>query len=185
MQKLILQMSVSLDGFVARPDGNLDWIFPTHDAGLIEAKLVSLREASAHVMGARTYRDMAAYWPTEAAAGNPFAPVMNELPKVVFSDTLQAADWPGTRIVAGDLGAGIRALQEEPGEAIVAHGGAGLAQSLSRLGLVDEYRLVVHPVALGDGLPLFADLDAPLELELVSGRRFAAGSMLNVYRPAA
>ena len=108
---------------------------------------------------------------------------MNEIPKVVFSTTFTTADWPQSTIAGGDLADEIGALKREPGKDLIAWGGATLAQSLTRLGLVDEYRLVHQPVALGDGLPLFAGLTAPLVLDLVEARAYADGAVLHVYRP--
>lgn len=130
-------------------------------------------------MGRATYEEMAAFWPS---ADSTYAPVMNEIPKVVFSKTIKRAEWPESRIARGDLAAEIAGLKREPGGELVAYGGAALAQSLARLGLVDEYRLVLHPVALGHGLPLFKDLPAPLHLHLIEARAFATGAAIHVYR---
>ena len=127
-----------------------------------------------------TYEQMAAHWPT--ATGD-YAGFMNSLPKVVFSKTLPAAEWPGSRIARGDLAEEIAALKSEPGGEIMAHGGAAFVQSLSRLGLVDEYRLVILPVALGSGLPLFKDLPKPLRVDLAEARSFPDGTVIHVYRP--
>jgi dihydrofolate reductase len=108
---------------------------------------------------------------------------MNEIPKVVFSRTLQHADWAGTRIASGDLAEEVGRLKAEPGDDLIAYGGATLDQALSRLGLVDEYRLMIQPAALGAGLPLFRDLPAPLHLELVDATTYASGLAIHVYRP--
>jgi dihydrofolate reductase len=110
---------------------------------------------------------------------------MNAIPKVVFSKTLTKAEWAQSTIASGDLADEISALKSEPGKDLIAGGGAAFAQSLTRLGLVDEYRLVFQPVALGDGLPLFAGLAAPLVLDLIEARAYADGAVLHVYRPAA
>lgn len=109
---------------------------------------------------------------------------MNSVPKVVFSRTLPAADWAGSRIARGDLTEEIAALKSEPGGDIMAHGGASFVQALSRLGLIDEYRLIILPVALGNGLPLFQDLPRPLRLDLADAKRFPDGTVIHVYRPA-
>jgi dihydrofolate reductase len=108
---------------------------------------------------------------------------MNEIPKVVFSRTLAAATWPESSIARGDLAEEIAALRAQPGGEIIAWGGAGFAQALSRAGLVDEYVLVINPVALGSGLPMFADLPAALRLELAEARVFGS-TALHIYRPA-
>ena len=100
--------------------------------------------------------------------------------------TLPAAEWPGSRIARGDTAAEIAALKNESGgEIIMAHGGAAFVQALSRLGLIDEYRMVILPVALGGGLPLFKDLAKPLRVDLAEAATFPDGTVIHVYRPAA
>ena len=110
---------------------------------------------------------------------------MNEIPKVVFSKTLRAAEWPQSRIAGGDLSQEIDALKREPGNDLIAYGGARFAQALSRLGLIDEYRLVIHPTALGAGTPLFGEMPAPLHLELAEAHAYETGTAIHVYRPRA
>jgi dihydrofolate reductase len=178
MRKLVLKMEVSLDGFVGTPSGDVDWIFSSIDDEVSEEIVDVLRQAGTHIMGRVTYEDMAAHWP---ASSEVFAPPMNEIPKVVFSRTLDEATWPESRIARGDLAAEVGRLKREPGKDILAHGGSGFAQSLSKLGLVDEYRLDVHPVVLGSGLPLFAD---PIRLKLLSAKTFATGLLALVYERA-
>jgi dihydrofolate reductase len=131
-------------------------------------------------MGRVTYEEMASAWPTSTSD---FAQPMNEIPKVVFSKTLQHADWAETRIASGDLTEEIGRLKSDPGNDLIAYGGAGFDQALTRLGLVDEYRLMVQPAALGAGLPLFKDLPAPLQLELVEATTYPTGLAIHIYRP--
>jgi dihydrofolate reductase len=178
MRQLALQMSVTLDGYVAGPGGELEWGLPPEHPEVQAWKLVLVRQAGTHIMGRITYEQMAAYWPT---ATNVYAAPMNSIPKVVFSKTLPAAEWAGSRIARGDLSEEIAALKSEPGGDIIAHGGAAFVQALSRLGLIDEYRLIIHPVALGNGLPLFKDLPRPLRLELADAKRFPDGTLIHVY----
>jgi dihydrofolate reductase len=183
MRKLVLQMGVSLDGLVARPGrhGAGDWGLPPEDPALKERKLDWLRNTGLHLMGRATYEEMAEFWPVSDDA---YAAPMNDIPKVVFSSTLERAEWAESRIARGDLADEIAALKREPGKEMIAWGGAAFAQSLSQRGLVDEYRLVLQPVALGNGLPLFKGLTAPLRLELVDAQTYKTGSVLHVYRPA-
>ena len=183
MRKLILSMMLSLDGLVARPGrhGAGGWGLPPGDPALKERKLAWFHDIGLHLMGRATYQEMAEFWP---ASNDAYAAPMNDIPKVVFSQTLERADWPESRIVRGDLGAEITVLKREPGKDMIAWGGAAFAQSLNRLGLVDEYRLILQPVALGEGLPLFKDLKAPLRLELVDTTTYSTGATLNIYRPA-
>jgi dihydrofolate reductase len=179
MRRVILQMSVTLDGYVAGPGGEGDWGLPAEHPDVRAWKLASLRQAGTHIMGHVTYEQMAAHWPT---ATDEYAAFMNNLPKVVFSKTLPTAEWISSRIARGDLTEEIAALKSESGGDIFAHGGATFVQALSRLGLIDEYRLVILPVALGNGLPLFKDLARPLRLDLAEAKSFPGGTVIHVYR---
>jgi dihydrofolate reductase len=183
MSKLVLMMGVSLDGLVARPGrfGAGGWGLSPEDPALKARKLDWLGQAGLHLMGRATYEEMAGFWPT---SDDEYAAPMNNLPKVVFSKTLTKADWPRSTIASGGLEDEITALKRNPGKDMIAWGGAAFAQSLSRLRLVDEYRLVLQPVALGDGLPLFAGLTAPFVLNLVEARAYTDGAVLHIYRPA-
>jgi dihydrofolate reductase len=180
MRRLILQTGVSIDGYVAALDRSHPWGVEREDEGVKRWILDSVWAAGAHLMGRVTYEEMAAFWPTSTSE---YARPMNEIPKVVFSKTLQHADWPETRIARGDLSEEIGRLKREPGNDLIAYGGATFDQALSRLGLVDEYRLMVQPAALGGGLPLFKDLPAPLHLELVEATTYPTGVAIHVYRP--
>ena len=179
MRRVVLQMSVTLDGYVAGPGGEGDWGLPAEHPDVRAWKVASVRQAGTHIMGRVTYEQMAAYWPT--ATGD-YAALMNNIPKVVFSKTLPTAEWASSRIARGDLTEEIAALKSESGGDIIAHGGAAFVQALSRLRLIDEYRLIIHPVALGNGLPLFKDLARPLRLDLAEARRFPGGTVIHVYQ---
>jgi dihydrofolate reductase len=180
MGPVVLQMGVTLDGYVAGPGGEGDWGLPAEHPDVRAWKVASLRRVGTHIMGRVTYEQMAAHWPT--AMGD-YAESMNNLPKVVFSKTLPAAEWPGSRIARGDLVEEIAALKGETGGEIMAHGGAAFVQALSRLGLIDEYRLVILSVALGNGLPLFKDLAKPLRVGLTEAKTFSDGTVIHVYQP--
>jgi len=182
MRELVLQMGVSIDGYVAALNGAHDWGYKGEDPAFTEWKLGSLRGAGAHLMGGRTYEDMASVWPHSSSD---VARAMNEIPKVVFSRTLERAEWPESQIAAGDLAEEITRLKAAEGSYLLAHGGARFAQALSREGLVDEYRLVIQPAALGDGMPMFKDLPSRLALELVDAQTYATGTAVHVYRPRA
>jgi dihydrofolate reductase len=185
-RKLILQMGISLDGFVAVPSGN--GLTPVMEGGGLQAedpeltrtKVDWLWEAGAHLMGRVTYEEMASYWPTST---HEYAAPMNEIPKVVFSKSLESADWPESQIARGELAEEIATLKDTPGKDMIAWGGASFAQSLARLGLIDEYRLVTHPVAVAKGEPLFKDLSSPAHLRHVETRTFTSAAV-HVYAPA-
>ncbi|GAA3392974.1 dihydrofolate reductase family protein [Cryptosporangium minutisporangium] len=171
-------MSISLDGYVGRNDGDVEWIFPSIDEELQDWMVDLLGQAGAHLMGRITYGDMAGYWPD---SDEPYAAPMNDIPKVVFSRTLKEGTWPETTVVRGDLATEVNRLKGEDGDDLLAHGGAGFARALIQRGLVDQYRLVIHPVALGSGLPLFT---TPTDLTLVSSEPFPGGAMAVTYAPA-
>ena len=135
---------------------------------------------SYRVAGRVTYDAMAAVWPTTTGV---YADVMNEIPKVVFATTLTRAEWPESRIAGGDLAQEIARLKREPGGVILAHGGATFVDALIREGLIDEYRLVIHPVAIGHGTGLFTALREPLRLRSIETRTFPSGTTIHVYRP--
>jgi len=181
MRPVVVQMGVTVDGYVAGPGGEGDWGLPPEHPEVRAWKVASLRQAGTHIMGRVTYEQMAGHWP--AAIGD-YANFMNKLPKVVFSTTLPTAGWAGSRIARGDLAEEITALKSEPGgDIIMAHGGAAFVQALSRSGLIDEYRLIILPVALGNGLPLFQDLPRPLRVDLAEAKSFPDGTVIHVYQP--
>jgi dihydrofolate reductase len=180
MRKLILHMGISIDGFVAATDGAHDWGYTGEDEAAKRWKLDSLWNAGAHLMGRVTYEDMAEAWP---GSSSDYAAPMNEIPKVVFSKTLENANWPEARIASGELDAEVAALKAEEGGYLLAHGGAQFARALVREGLVDEYRFVVHPAALGRGMAIFSELSGRLALALVDARRFSTGAVGHVYVP--
>ena len=179
MRPVVLQMGVTLDGFVHGATGYEDWGLPPEEDEVVAWKATSLRQAGTHIMGRITYEDMAAVWPTTTGV---YADVMNEIPKVVFSSTLTRSEWPESRIASGDLAQEIDRLKREPGGVILAHGGATFVDALIRGGLIDEYRLVIHPVAIGHGTGLFSALREPLRLHLVEARTYTSGTTIHVYR---
>jgi dihydrofolate reductase len=212
MRKLILQMSMTVDGFVAGPKGESDWLFANADESADDWAVQRAWQAGAHVMGSKTYHDMAAWWPSSTEV---FAPAMNAIPKIVFSKdptvtsrskwttvegiaesttagagkraspSVTAANeksWLEARVMSGDLAKEIAQLKSEPGKDLVAWGGAKFARSLVGAGLVDEFVLTVYPAAIGQGLSVFAELPKTLSLELKSGMTFSKGVVAHVYR---
>jgi len=183
--KLIYLMNVSLDGFIETPDHSLDW-------SIVDDELHTwfndqTRTLDASLYGRRLYEIMAAYWPT--GEENPestetmreFARIWNPMPKIVFSTSLEHVEH-NSRLVHGDVGTVLDDIRREfDGDMGVA--GPNLAGQFVRRGLVDEYRLVVHPVVLGAGTPFWPELDAPLSLRLVDRHTFASGVELRTYVP--
>jgi dihydrofolate reductase len=178
MGKLIYLMNVSVDGFVETADHGLEW--SRIDAELHTWFNEQTRGTDAMLYGRRLYETMSAHWPF-VAADDPnvtpveldFAQAWNATPRFVFSRTLQHVEW-NSRLVDAPVDEALAAIRAEyPGELAVA--GPTLAAEFIRRDLVDEYRMVVHPAAVGGGTPYFPPLDAPLDLELVDTRRFASG----------
>ena len=186
MRKLILMMSISVDGFFEGPNRELDWQLV--DEELHQHFNDELRGMSTFLDGRVTYELMVGYWPTaDDDPDNPapvreFASIWREKPKIVFSRTLERVDW-NTTIEREVLPEAISDLKAQPGGDMVL-GGADLGQTFMRLGLIDEYRLYVHPVVLGEGRRLFRSADAPVELRLAQARTFTNGVVLLRYEPS-
>jgi dihydrofolate reductase len=206
MRKLVLKMSISIDGFVGAANGSLEWMFKSRSPEGMAWTVDKISGAGLHIMGSRTFQDMVGWWPT---ATDDFAAPMNEIPKAVFSrsgklgestQALQDATrlsgdargklsphahtWADAEVIGGDLKAGIARLKKQDGKFILAHGGASFAQSLIATGLIDEYQLLIFPVALGNGLPIFSKLNAPLSLKLIEHKTFPIDVTAHVYQPA-
>jgi dihydrofolate reductase len=179
-RKLILYMSASLDGFAARRDGTMDWLGRSlpYDPQRQRAVDELLGRTGLLVLGAQAGQDMARAWPTSSS---PTGEYMNALPKVVFSSTLSELGWSNARVSDRPVEEEIPELKGQAGKDIVVFGGASFARSLAGHRLIDEYRLVVQPVALGDGLPLLHGLPEPLPLELVSSTAYADGPIVHTY----
>jgi dihydrofolate reductase len=179
MRKVIYLMMVSLDGFVAGPHGEIDW--PIIDEELHTfVNEQQRREIDMYLYGRRIYRLMARDWPpVETDPSMPgymleFARIWKAMPKVVFSKTLDRVEW-NSRLDRGDnIAQEVARLKAQPGKAMSVSG-ANLASTFIRLGLVDEYRLFVHPVVLGGGTPYFPPLDDKLTLRLVETRTLGSG----------
>jgi dihydrofolate reductase len=184
MSKLILFNLVTLDGFVAGLKGEIDW--HNVDEEFNEFAIKQLDAASGLVFGRVTYELMASYWPTPAAIKDDpiVADKMNHLPKIVFSKTLTTADWNNTRLIKDHVAEEITKMKQEAGKDLFLFGSADLASTLIRLGLIDEYRIMMNPVVLGSGKPLFKGLNARLELKLEKAKIFGSGNVLLYYRPA-
>lgn len=206
---------MSLDGFVGGPNGETEWLLRNRNDVTAAWILAVLWDADTHIMGSRTFYDMASYWPYSK---EPFALPMNKIPKVVFSkkridlkfkeenttqalkDAIRRQDqgqpqndpallhsldsWENATVANSDLVDEIIRLKQQPGKPILAHGGASFNQSLVATGMVDEYKLLIHPVVLGKGLPLFSALHQSQDLILLSATILSSGCIGAVYRPA-
>lgn len=174
MRKLIYSMTLSLDGYIAGPDGSIDWTAPDEELFVFHTQHV--QELGVHLCGRRLYEAMV-YWETAeesplAAEQVKFAQIWKALPKVVFSTTLQSVVG-NTRLLRDGLGEEVSRLKEQPGKDL-AVGGAGLAGACMKLGLIDEWQLFVSPVLLGGGTPYFPTLNERVDLELVETKTFSS-----------
>src|SRR6202167_13331 len=141
-----------------------------------------LRAADTLLFGRATYEHMADYWPT--APSDEIADQMNNLPKIVFSRTLQRAEWKNSTLVKSDAAAEISRLKQLPGKDMVVLGSASLASFLLQRGLIDEYRIILNPVLLGSGRPLFQDVKQRLRLKLSRTKLFGSGVVVLYYQSA-
>lgn len=178
-RKVVLIMTMSLDGYVVGPEGMSTGGSP-EPAELKRWKLDRIRRAGTHIIGRVSYEEMGPYWQTSE---DDYAAPMNDIPKVVFSKTLKEAPWPDSEIASGDLREEISRLKGQPGGEIIAWGGATFAQALSGAGLVDEYVLQTRPIAYGGGKPLFRGLADALRLDVRMTAVYDNGTLLRIYAP--
>ena len=186
MRTLAVFNHVSLDGYFADVNGDMSWAHhgsqdPEWDAFVND----NARGGGTLLFGRITYQLMASFWPSPlAAASMPLvAERMNQVPKVVFSRTLDSASWANTRLVKGDLPAEIRRMKLEPGDGLVILGSGTIVSQLAQEGLIDEYQIVVNPIALGGGRTLFEGLTTRLPLRRTAMRGFANGKVLLGFQP--
>jgi dihydrofolate reductase len=186
MRPVTYSMSMSLDGYIVGPDGGFAWGVP--DPDVFRFWIDDIREVGVHLMGRRLYETML-YWETADQNASlddaelEWAGLWNPLPKVVFSTTLSAVEG-NARLASGGLAEEIERLRTEPGEGEIAIGGATLAAEAAALGLIDEYRAMVHPVLVGGGIPFFERRERRVDLELVETRTFSSSVVYLRYRVA-
>ena len=185
MRRLIYSMGVSLDGFIAGSDGEIDWSAPDEELHLFHNQ--QARKVGAELYGRRLY-ELMRYWetaderPSAPAHELEFARIWKDTPKIVFSNTLEKVEG-NARLVDGDPAEEVARLKEQPGRDL-AVGGAGLAATFIERDLIDEYRLFVSPVVLGTGTPYFPALEERISLELVETRTFGSRVVYLRYRRA-
>jgi dihydrofolate reductase len=186
MRKLIVFNMVSLDGFFVDGKGDMSW---AHKQDAEWNAFVSGNASGSGVLvfGRITYDLMASYWPTPMALQN--SPVvakgMNEMPKIVFSRTLDKASWSNTKLLKGDLATEVRNLKREAGPDMVILGSGSIVSQLAQQNLIDEYQLAVSPIVLGKGRTLFEGLKEKLNMRLTTSRIFGNGTVFACYQPVA
>ncbi len=186
MRSVTYSMGVSLDGYIAGPDGTVDWAPP--DKEVFRFWIDEIRGVGVHLMGRKLYETML-YWetaeqdPSLGADEREWAGLWKPLPKVVFSTTLSAVQG-NARLASGGLAEEIERLRAEPGDGEIAIGGATLAAEAAALDLIDEYRPIVYPVLVGGGIPFFPRRERRVDLELLQTRTFGSGVVYLRYRAA-
>jgi dihydrofolate reductase len=186
MRKLFSFNLVSLDGLFEGPQqDDIGW--QNVDDEFNEFAAEQLETVGVILFGRVTYQGMASFWPTPFAIENDpvIADQMNRFPKIVVSRTLDKADWNNTRLIKDNVAEEITRLKQQPGNDLAIFGSANLTASLMQLGLVDEFRIMVNPIILGSGTPLFNSVHLPLKLQLLKTRTFRSGNVLLYYQTTA
>ncbi|MFE3453928.1 dihydrofolate reductase family protein [Nonomuraea sp. NPDC059194] len=188
MRNIIYWVHTSVDGYICGPNGEFDW--PSMSGELSDYSIAMNESVDTFLYGRKVWEMMSAYWPT--ADADPatadahdlaFASLWRATPKIVFSATLDGDLGHNTRVIGRDLAAQVAELKAAPGKDMLLTGGSHLAASLTEHGLIDDYRIVVHPVVLGGGLPLFPTrFDERLNLRLVESRAFDGSAVLLRYQ---
>jgi dihydrofolate reductase len=181
MAKLIMWNMMTLDGLIEGPNREIDWHEHVWGEELEAYSKEVGRAAGGLLFGRMTYALMAGYWPT---AKGEIAQFMNALPKIVFSRSLESADWINTRLVRENVPDEVRKLKEETDKDLFVFGSADLSATLIRHGLFDEYRIGINPIVLGGGNPLFKETPDRLRLTLTESRPLRSGVVILHYRPA-
>lgn len=183
MKKVIWFNMITLDGYFEGPDRELGWHNVDEDFNAFA--IDQLNAVDTLLFGRVTYALMADYWPTSVAKNkNPaIAGIMNCTAKIVFSKTLPAADWNNTRIVKGNAIEELARLKKQPGKNMMIFGSAALTTSFIQHGLIDEFRILLNPVVIGQGHPLFKDIHSKLSFKLLNIKAFNSGNVLLCYEP--
>lgn len=185
MRNLFSFNMMSLDGFF---EGAQPWDLNWHntDEEFNEFAIEQLKTIGMLMFGRKTYEGMAGYWATdEALKDDPMvAKQMTSLPKLVISRTLSKADWNNTQLIKDNLAEEILKLKQQPGQDLAIFGSADLLSTLMQMDLVDEHRVMVNPVILGKGTPLFKNMEDQAKLKLLNSRQFKSGNVLLYYSPA-
>ncbi|HOA23787.1 MAG TPA: dihydrofolate reductase family protein [Aggregatilineales bacterium] len=187
MRKIIAMEFYSLDGLMSDPEDRQDWVTDNFTADMGEYVDEVFAASDTLILGATTYKIMAAYWPTAATNPNAFegdaefASTINSMKKLVFSKAPLTPEWSGSEFVSEIDADDIRRRKEAPGKHMLIQGSASVVQQLTSLGLIDEYHLLVHPVILGQGKPLFAGVEDRRRLKLAGTKTFENGVVLLHY----
>jgi dihydrofolate reductase len=185
MRKLKLQIQMSIDGYVAGPNGELDWMTWNPDDEFLQF-INSLIDSSDTILLGRKMTDgFVSHW-ENVAGNNPdhlFAKKMVDTPKIVFTKTLDQSTWNNTTLAKGNLAEEIANLKKQNGKDIIVYGGAGFVSSLIKEGLIDEYHLIVNPAAIGTGMTIFKSLDRTQKFSPIESKLYSGGKTVLSYKP--
>jgi dihydrofolate reductase len=181
MREITASFFMSLDGVVDAPH---EWHFPYMDEEAQAAAQAGVSDADTILLGRATYEEWASFWPGQGT-DNPMAAFLNTTPKLVVSTTLDALEWDGSTLITGEVSAALDDVKQQPGKDIAIFGSGTLVRSLLLDGLIDELRLMIHPIVVGSGKHLFEGGGQPQGLELVDSQIFGTGVLSLTYRPAA
>ncbi len=199
MRRIVMFNRVTVDGYFAGADGNLNWVVPDHELDRWAAEAIQRTETDLILFGRRTYELFEAFW-SRALEDTPKSPnthdaahrspemramaiMLNQTPKVVFSRTLENATWKNSRLVRALDPHQIAAMKEQPGKDVIVFGSGSIVSQLTERALIDEYQLVVSPIILGGGRSLIADLPKSLKLDLLEAKVFRSGNVMLRYAP--
>lgn len=183
MRKVVFFNLTSLDGYFEGPNQDINWHHV--DEEFNDFAIQQTGEFGVLLFGRVTYELMASYWPTESVKSDDpeVAGLMNSMPKVVFSNTLDKVEWENTKLVKGNYAAEVSKLKEQPGKDIAIFGSSDLAVMLIDQGLIDEFRIMINPIVLGGGKPILHGIKSQLELKLIKVKQFKSGNVLLYYEP--
>ena len=181
MRKIVAGLHVSLDGVTESPE---KWTFQFFNDEVGQEIGSQMAESDAILLGRRTYEEFAAYWPDKSAADDPVADFLNNTPKYVASTSLQSLEWKNSTLIQGDVVDALAKLKEGPGRNITITGSVTLVGSLLSSGLIDELRLLLFPVVVGNGRRLFENVREQIALKLVESKAFATGVVALTFEPA-
>jgi dihydrofolate reductase len=180
MRKVIQHMVVSLDGFIEGPNGESDWQGYPFDEEMHRYFEELLNSVDVLLFGRIAYEGVVAYWPS--ATTDPQFQRMNDIQKVIFSKTLNKVEWNNARLVKDNIAEEVLEMKQQPGKNMLLNG-ASIGSTFRQLGLIDEYWLIVRPIVLGSGKPLFKDIKDRLSLRLLNAKTLSMGNVLLCYEP--
>jgi dihydrofolate reductase len=183
VRKLKLQVQMSVDGFIAGPNGEMDWMLWNWDGALKQYVAKMTEDVDTILLGRKLAEGFIPYW-----AANPLqegADTFNNTPKVVFTKTMEESTWVDTVLAKGELADEINQMKKKDGKNMIAYGGSKFVSALIKENLIDDYHLFINPTAVGKGMTIFNELEGKLDLELVKSTAFTCGMVVLNYKPKA